>query len=80
MTKHEPDTVEDAARARETLDQAIRQTPFCAACGRPTVPVASGATLRLECAGFREDRRLVRRLRTLDFGAPHTRLVLRDAA
>jgi hypothetical protein len=74
------DDVDGDHRAREAIETAMRRTPFCVSCGRPTTPVADRHALRLECTGLRETRPILRRLRELDLGAPHTRQLLLDAA
>lgn len=73
--------MEEQTRVLEVLELAQRETPFCGACGSPTLPVARGGSLWLECASAQEDRPFLRRLLSLEFAAGHTRrVILEDAA
>lgn len=71
----------EQTRSLEALDLVQRSTPFCATCGAPTVPVARGTTLRLECPAVASgEPTFMERLRSV-LGPAHTRrTVLHNAA
>lgn len=63
------------------LESAQRELPRCEVCYAPTIPVARGGALWLECSAVQRDRPLLRRLLTLEFASLHTRrLLVEDAA
>ena len=66
-------------RSREQIEQAATDTPFCEACGAPTVPVAEGNEIWLACASTQEHRTLLRRLFSFEALMGHThQLVIED--
>jgi len=74
-----PTTGED--RSRERIEQAASDTPFCEACGAPTVPVAEGDEIWLACASTQEHRTLIRRLLSFEALLGHThQLVIEDVS
>ncbi len=70
----------ERTRSLEALDLVQRSAPFCSTCGAPTVPVARGAILRLECPAVASGApTFMERLRNA-LGPAHTRRTVLDAA
>jgi hypothetical protein len=68
-------------RTREQIEQAVTGHPFCDACGAPTVPVAQGDAIWLDCATSQEHRPLLRRMLSLETLLGHThQLVIEDVS
>jgi len=65
-------------RSREQIEQAAAQTPFCEACGAPTVPVVEGDDVWLECTTSQEHRPMLRRILSLEPLIGHTRRLVLD--
>jgi hypothetical protein len=65
----------DHDSARELLELEERATPFCE-CGAPTLPVAHGGDLWLECSSLGRTKPLVRRLLPPDGATWHTRRLI----
>ena len=72
-----PTTGEDLAR--ETIEQAVIDHPYCDACGAPTVPVAQGDEIWLGCTSAQAPKPMLRRIFSFDALIGHThQLVLDD--
>lgn len=68
-------------RSLEALDLVQRSIPFCTTCGAPTVPVASGNALRVECPSVASGSPTFRARLRGALGPAHTRrTVIDDAA
>jgi hypothetical protein len=59
-------------RSRERIEQAVNETPFCSACGAPTVPVEAGDAIWLECAAVQAHPSLLRRILSMGPLIGHT--------
>ena len=75
-TLADPTTGED--RARETIEQAVIDHPYCDACGAPTVPVAQGDEIWLACSVAEAPKPILRRILTLEPLVGHTRHLMLD--
>lgn len=68
------------AVALEIIEHAERATPYCDWCSLPTIPVARGEEIWLECQRLSVEKSLARRLLTLDFAFGHTTRMILDSA
>lgn len=64
-------------QAVERIEDALRTSPFCS-CGSWTVVVADGDRIRLECSTLREQKTILRRLVSLDFGGHISRTIIEE--
>jgi hypothetical protein len=67
MDKHDNDM------AVELIERSERDTPWCSTCGAPTITVAHGDSIWLECSTLQAARPFLRRLIALDPLFGHTR-------
>jgi len=58
------------------IEQAQRETPVCELCDSPTIPVAHGDEVWLQCVEDRQEKSMLRRLISLEFAGAHTRRLI----